>query len=217
MLIGEHRIVKKRRWIDIELDHAKVMINVLVIGIGDDGGMSHWVHFCFVYLWIERGYIYMLDFLSHCFIYLMIQAQRIRSTTKEQISGGWGDLPICRKPVTVLGRGWAWLCDPSHIPTWSAVMGIGAFIFYSVFNCPFTVLLLLFLWNPTQYITIIYWSINYTIINETLYFLLIYFSSRLSNQFVSIKVFHASWNHCLKAQMQRSFTRILNVEVVCRE
>jgi len=60
-------------------------MDFLVLRVGDNDGMTIGILLCLVYPWIERSYIYILDFFTLVLVGHMMEANGVDSSPKEGI------------------------------------------------------------------------------------------------------------------------------------
>ena len=77
-------MIQMMRGNHIYFGYAKVRMDVLVLWVGDNDGMTNGMS-CLVYPWIERGYMYILDLFTLVLVGHMMEANGIGSSPKEGI------------------------------------------------------------------------------------------------------------------------------------
>ena len=82
---GQGGIIKVIRGNHICFGYAKVRMDVLVLRIGDNDGMTTGILSCLVYPGIKRGYIDILDLFTLILVDHMMETKGIGSFPKEGI------------------------------------------------------------------------------------------------------------------------------------
>ena len=83
---GQDGMIQMMRGNHIYFGYAKVRMDVLVLRVGDDDGMTNRILSCLVYPGIERGYIDILDLFTLILVDHMMETNGIGSSPKEGIS-----------------------------------------------------------------------------------------------------------------------------------
>ena len=82
---GQDGMIQMMRGNHIHFGYAKVRMDVLVLRVGDDDGMTNGILPCLVYPGIERGYIDILDLFTLILVDHMMETNGVGSSPKEGI------------------------------------------------------------------------------------------------------------------------------------
>ena len=82
---GQDGMIKVMRGNHIYFGYTKVRLDVLVLWVGDNDGMTCWILLGLVYPRIERGYIDILDLFTLILVDHMMEANGVGSFPKEGI------------------------------------------------------------------------------------------------------------------------------------
>ena len=83
---GQDGMIHVMRGNHIYFGYTKVRLDVLVLWVGDNDGMTNGILLGLVYPWIERGHIDLLDLFTLVLVGRMMETNGIGSSPKESIS-----------------------------------------------------------------------------------------------------------------------------------
>lgn len=79
-------MIEVEQWDDIDFRHAEVMVDVLILGVSDDLGVSHGIFFFLVDSRVQRRDVHVFDFFLYGLVCFVVEGGGIRSTPEEGIT-----------------------------------------------------------------------------------------------------------------------------------
>ena len=62
----EYQMIQMGRWENLDFFYAKVAANIMIFRIDQNLWMAHWIRLCFVYLWVKRIDVYIVNLFPCC-------------------------------------------------------------------------------------------------------------------------------------------------------